>query len=580
MAPATTSTTSWVQRLLPAAWCVVLVALLLGPALGPGFLLTYDLVWVPDLALRPDFLGTGGALPRAVPSDAVVAVVDAVVPGMLLEKLVLAGSLVAAGLGAARLAGPRLSARLVAVSLAVWNPFVVERLWLGHWTVLVGYACLPWLAGAAIRARREQRVPATLPLLLPLASLSASAGVTSAVVVLALGLSLRREGGSRRTSAWLVLAVVAANAPWLVAGMLHAGTADITASTAQFGLHGDGLPAPLAALSMAGIWNAQVVPGTRDGLLLPVLFLAFLVALAALGWPRARARLGRRTTAGLVGCWAAGIAVAVLTWLAPGAVDALAGAVPGAGLVRDGSRTLALALPLLVVLLGAGAEEVVDRCARRGSRELGLLLAGTAALVPVAVLPDAAWGIGGELRPADYPADWATARSALVDADPPGDLLVLPAGAYRAPDWNHGRTVLDPLGRYLTMDWVSDDTLVVDDVAIPGDDPRIPLVEQALARPPGARAALLADLGIGAVAVEKDASPPAPVAPAVPGTVVADGATLRVVVLDEDVTVRERPSGWVLALALAWSAYVGCALVGVALPVVRTARRGRSGRAP
>ncbi len=203
-----------------------------------------------------------------------------------------------------------------------------------------------------------------------------------------------------------------------------------------------------------------------------------------------------------------------------------------------------------------------------------------ATLVPVAVLPDAAWGIGGELRPADYPADWATARSALAAADPPGDLLVLPAGAYRAPEWNHGRTVLDPLGRYLTMDWVSDDTLVVDDVTIPGDDPRIPLVEQALAQPPGARPALLADLGIGAVAVEKDASPPAPEAPAVPGTVVADGATLRVVVLDEDVTVRERPAGWVLALALAWSAYVGCAVVGVALTLVRTARRPRSGRAP
>jgi hypothetical protein len=70
------------------------------------------------------------------------------------------------------------------------------------------------------------------------------------------------------------------------------------------------------------------------------------------------------------------------------------------------------------------------------------------------------------------------------------------------------------------------------------------------------------------------------VAPTVPGTVVADGPTLRVVVLDADVTVRERPLGWVVALALAWAAYVGCALVGVALAVVRTARRRRSGRAP
>ena len=78
---------------------VVLAVLVLGPALGRGYVLTYDMVWVPDLALRSDFLGLGTALPRAVPSDAVVAVLDAVVPGMLLQKLVLLGALVLGGLG-------------------------------------------------------------------------------------------------------------------------------------------------------------------------------------------------------------------------------------------------------------------------------------------------------------------------------------------------------------------------------------------------------------------------------------------------------------------------------------------------
>ena len=101
--------------------------LVLGPALGPGFLLTYDMVWVPDLALRSDFLGLGSALPRAVPSDAVVSVLDEVLPGMLLQKVVLLGALVLGGLGAARLAGRSTVARLVAVSVYVWSPYVVER---------------------------------------------------------------------------------------------------------------------------------------------------------------------------------------------------------------------------------------------------------------------------------------------------------------------------------------------------------------------------------------------------------------------------------------------------------------------
>ena len=54
--------------------------LLLGPGLAPGLVLSYDMVWVPDLALRHDFLGVASCLPRAVPSDAVVAVLDEILP--------------------------------------------------------------------------------------------------------------------------------------------------------------------------------------------------------------------------------------------------------------------------------------------------------------------------------------------------------------------------------------------------------------------------------------------------------------------------------------------------------------------
>ena len=84
-------------------WALALALLVLGPALGPGFLLVRDMVWVPDLALRADALGLGSGLPRAVPSDAVVAVLDEIVPGMLLQKLVLVLALAAGGVGAARL---------------------------------------------------------------------------------------------------------------------------------------------------------------------------------------------------------------------------------------------------------------------------------------------------------------------------------------------------------------------------------------------------------------------------------------------------------------------------------------------
>jgi len=489
-------------RLLPTVWAVLLAVVLLGPALGPGYVLSYDLVWVPRLAMRSDFLGLATGLPRSVPSDAVVAVLDDVLPAMLLQKAVLLGPLVAAALGTARLVGDSLAARMTAVTLAVWNPFTVERLVIGHWTVLVGYGVLPWLVLAGRATRRTGRVPAAAWVLVPLGSLSATAGLVSAVALLVSGWRSPRRVG--RSDLVLLVCAVVGNAPWLVAGLLHAGTA--TGSGASvFGLHPEGhLPAPLAALGLGGIWNADVVPGSRDTFL-GWLALLLVLGLAALGATTWRERT-RGETARLLTLWVAGYAVALLTWLAPGPVDGLAAHVPGGGLLRDGTRVLALCLPVYAGLPAAGVERLtrprpgLDLATRR-------LLAATAALLPVLLLYDAAWGVSGTLRAVSYPASWSRAR-ATTDLGG-GDLLVLPFSAYRAPAWNHRHTVLDPLGRYLPPNYLAADDLVVDRRAVPGEDPRVPQVRRALRLPTASlRTEALLALGVRDVAVETDVSGP------------------------------------------------------------------------
>ena len=142
----------------------MLALLLLGPALAPGYVLSYDMVWVPDLDMRSDFLGLATSLPRVVPSDAVVAVLDSVVPGMVLQKVVLLGSLVAGGLGAARLV-PDLSlvGKLAVISCYQWSPLVAERLLIGHWPVLIAWACLPWVLHLTQRWRRDDVLPPRCP---------------------------------------------------------------------------------------------------------------------------------------------------------------------------------------------------------------------------------------------------------------------------------------------------------------------------------------------------------------------------------------------------------------------------------
>ncbi len=541
-------------------WALALALLILGPGLGPGYLLVRDMVWVPDLALRSGFLGLGSGLPRAVPSDALVAILDQVVPGMVLQKVMLVAALAAGGVGATRLldAGAGLVVRLVVVTVYGWNALVAERLLMGAWPVLVGYAVLPWLLVAGRRWRTEGRLPRSLLVLVPIGCLSASAGLATAVALLA------ATAGRGRTLRAVLLAS-AANAPWWVAGLLHASSATSDSAAAEvFALRGEGsVPGPLAALTLGGIWNTAVHPDSRTGVLGWLALVAF-VGLAAVGWRSWWRRTAARDRATLLVCWAIGWGIAVLTWLAPDAVGWVSEHVPGAGVVRDGARALVLCAPLLVVLVGEGVR-VLARLAPPVTAARVLLAAG-AVLLPVALLPDLGFGVSGRLQPAHYPAAYDEARDLLEGSR--GDVLVMPLTSYRAPEWNHRHLVLDPVGRYLTPDYVASDVLVVDGVALSGEDPRVDEAVRALALPtPDERSAALARLGIGSVVADPTAPGDQP--PDLTGEQLLDTADLRVVAV-ADVDERTVPTGWWVAMALAWLAYLApLALAGGLLVTTR-----------
>lgn len=558
----------WRSWVLPA-WSSVLALVLLGPALGRGYVLSFDMVWVPDLALRPDFLGVATGLPRAVPSDAFVALLDEVVPGMLLQKAVLVGSLVAGGLGAARLVpDTALVARAVAVGLFQWNPFVAERLVLGHWPVLVGYAVLPWCLVAAREWRQAGRFPRRLLWLVPLGSLSAGAGLVTALVVLAFV-----AGGVRTLRALLL--VLAANAPWLVAGLLHASSSVTDADGASaFALRDEGLlPGPLAALGLGGAWNAETMPSSRAGVLAVVALLVVL-GLAAVGARTWWRRLGPRDGVAFLVCAATGWTLAVLTWAAPGVTGWLVEQVPGAGLLRDGARQLALLAPLLAVTAATGVDVLWSRVPSGLVPRLAVAVA--VVLAPVALLPDAAWGVTSRLGSAPYPPSYDEARDAVTSAvaEQPGDVLVLPLSSYRQPAFNDDRKVLDPVGRYLTPDYVASDELVVSGVVIAGEDPRVREARAALgAGTPGGRSELLGGLGISVVIIDVTAPGPAPL---VAGEQVLATSDLVVVVLP-DTAERDVPTGWMVAMAGAWAAFGGLLLAAVVVGLggLRGAHRRR-----
>lgn len=491
----------------------LLTLLALGPALRPGFVLTYDMVFVPDQPLVARSVGLGAQLPRAVPVDAVVAVADTVLGGQVLQKLALVGALVAAGTGAGLLAG-RLAARCdvgvtaasgVAAALAVWNPWVAQRLLIGHWSLLVGYAVLPWLllVGLAARARASRTGTATLVLLMAVAALTPTGGVMAAAAALCVA-------ARRRQAALLAAAAVGVNAPWWVPAVLNpAVAAGDPAGVAAFALRGETAAGPLvSALGLGGIWNAQVVTPGRASVAAQVAS-AVVLALALAGGRRLLRAGDARSVHRLGAVAGVGLGLAVLGTLPVVGEPVLAAVVqhvPGGGLLRDAHKWLALAAPPLAVCAGLGTARVAavlgDTQTRPGPRSAMAvacgLLAGSAGVLTV---PDLASGVGGRLQPVRYPDDWRRVAAVLDDVPRADVLVVLPFQPFRAFEWNGGRTVLDPAPRWFAQDVVVDDRLTVGDVTLAGESAPADRARAALRTADPARA--LADAGVTWVLVER-----------------------------------------------------------------------------
>jgi hypothetical protein len=380
-------------------------------------------------------------------------------------------------LGAARLVpARRLTTRVAAGVLYAWAPFFAERLLLGQWGLLIAYAALPWLVRAAIGLREGR--PGALPRLV-LAAAPCAITPTGGSIVLAVTVALVPLDRTRWRDAGLAVgAVFALNAPWLAAAALTTagGRTDPTGVDA-FAIRAENWSGPLgAALGTGGVWNAQTTPASRSSALVPLVTVA-LVVLAGLGFALVRKRWpgGVASRLGLVALVGLLIALAGALPLTADGLRWLVANVPGAGLLRDGQKFLMPYALVLAVCAAAGAERLADRLAEGRARAV---LVATA-LLPVAALPDLAFGGAGRLHPVSYPGDWDAVARAI--ASNPGETVSVPFHLYRRYEWNADRTVIDPAPRYLPAEVLVDDTLQVGPIVVAGEGPRAALVRRLLA---------------------------------------------------------------------------------------------------
>jgi hypothetical protein len=556
--------TNRLARLMPWAWPVLLTVLITAPLLAPGYVVGYDLVFVPDLTLRRDLFGVTTALPRAVPSDVVVALLDEVAGGEVLNKLVLVAVPLLAGLGVTalwwelRLGGPLAGA--AAATLYVWNPFVAERLRLGAWALLLGYAALPWLVRSALRLRRGEGWVGFL-LASVLCALTASGGIVGLLVA---ALILLWPRGSRPGP---LVGAVLLNLPWIVAGLARTSAATTDpASVPAFAARDEGYGGAVPSLlTLGGVWNANVVPSSRGDLVPLVLAFAMLLA-ACVGvtlWcRRERLALALVTAAGV------GLVIAVAGVVAAEPFGWVVAHLPGAGLFRDGQRYLGPLALLEAIGFGAAVAALLRFA------PLPWLVGATAVLMPIAALPQL---VGGGFRVSQYPADWERARQVLGADSHTGDLMPWPFESYRAPSWNARRPVLDPMPRYFDKSAVVPDELIVGGNRLAGEDPRAAAVANALRTAVRSGADPSPELlrqGIGWIVVDREAGGPQPRQLIPRLTEEYSGTTVTVFRLDGTPAPQHLAPWRVVLVAAAWIAAAAVLVVTLlsALPAVQRVR--------
>ncbi|NOP96673.1 hypothetical protein A5637_23700 [Mycolicibacterium fortuitum] len=486
------------------AYALALSLSVTGPLLGPGYLLLRDAVSTPRSYLTDAALGLTEAAPRALPQDFFVALASAVVDGGVVVKVLLVMGLWLAGWGAARLASTVVDAGLpgqfLSATLAIWNPYVAERLLQGHWSLLLGYGCLPWVATCVLRLRSASDPAAMWGLLF----WTALAGLTPTGLMLAATVALvcvaaPGEGWRRLRVAALIWGTsVLAAAPWLVAAAVGDS---VSSPTSAAGVHAfaaraePGLATLGSLAGLGGIWNGDAVPTTRTTVF-ALIATVTLVGIVAIGLP---VLVRTRAAVPLLILAAAAVVIPAAMATGPGLafVDATIRAVPGLGVLRDGQKWVALAMPGYV-LAAAAAPVTVSRLRVPMAASAAV---GCAALI--AVLPDLAWGVGNHMRAVQYPSGWAAA-AARINADPL-PVVALPPDSMRLFYWAGAAPVLDPLPRWLRADVLTTGDLVIGGQVVPGEGRHAREVQDLLRS--GADRQTLADAGVGWLVVETNGVP-------------------------------------------------------------------------
>jgi hypothetical protein len=495
-------------------WPILLVALIAGPWLLPGYFFGTDWPGPRHFTVPTDFSSS-------TVLDAVLVVISAVVSAEVTSKLVITLALLAAAVGAFRaVPGGGFVPRALASGLYVLNPFVYGRIHYGQLALIAGYSLLPWIAARLLGLMRQPRWPHALILAAELTLLGildlhllVPGGLVVTVAAVAFGISRRGDRcyltALAKDFALASGATLIASSYWLIA--LVAGTtsegraigsvgqADLVTYSALADAHLGLIP---NLLGLYGFWAEDTRRFTSMKAFAPFwpVILLLLLALLALGAtavlkraptlpsPRGGGRFllefegGRPWVLALLGAGAIALVLemGVANPVTEPLVRFLDTVFPPYRGMRDTGKWAALLALVYAQLIPLGAIVVLDWVRDhsphpnpppqgegiRTALATGLLLA-----LPLYYGNGLLFGSHGEIQPSRYPAGWYQADKLLV-ADPhPGRTLFLPWHLYMGLDFvrNTNNVVASPAPSFFSVPVVASQDPEVPNIAPPSN---------------------------------------------------------------------------------------------------------------
>lgn len=428
------------KRFAPYIPYIFLTAAIMLPLLLPGYILTHDLVFTPELRLS-----------QSIGNDylwhLLLFVLNQVLPSQVIEKLILVAIPLTASIGMHHLLtylasvsadkNPGLSwhwAIYAGSILFAANPFVYSRFMAGQYAVLLGYALLPFFITAFLKYVAEpswRRIThiAAIALLISIVSIHSIGFI--AIIALILGVWGVHDTTQRRNYIGRglvgIIGFIVLSSYWLVPLLSGNGaTADTIQSfdsthAAAFATHGSNLAAKIYYIfNFQGFWAEGRGLFTLPQEMLVGWGTVRLLIWAGIAWG---AWIMLRQLRGLALCF---LVLAILALV-------FAAGIPQPLLTEIGYREphkfTALVVCSFVIFFAYGTARLMYRMQRRSHTAQAV----SASLILILVLlftPTLYWGFAGQLQPRQYPADWQIVDQQLRDDRQEFQVLALPWHQY------------------------------------------------------------------------------------------------------------------------------------------------------